>query len=59
LPCLSEQFVFGIAEHRAKRFRALEASDGSKAMELMRAYGGELEAILLDVTLPGHQAWRF
>ena len=31
----------------------MEAVDGSSAMELLRAYKNDLDAILLDVTLPG------
>jgi len=34
-------------------FTVVEASDGSRAVELMRAHGGALNAVLLDVTLPG------
>ena len=34
-------------------FMVVEARDGSEAMELLRAHGGELEAVLLDFTLPG------
>jgi two-component system, cell cycle sensor histidine kinase and response regulator CckA len=34
-------------------FLVVEASDGSEAMELIRAHKNELEAVLLDVTLPG------
>src|SRR4051812_39079917 len=32
---------------------ALEAASGSAAVDLLRANGGEIELILLDLTLPG------
>jgi two-component system cell cycle sensor histidine kinase/response regulator CckA len=36
-----------------KGFSVIEASDGSAAMELLRAHKDELDVVLLDVTLPG------
>jgi two-component system cell cycle sensor histidine kinase/response regulator CckA len=36
-----------------KGFSVIEASDGSAAMELLRAHKDDLDAVLLDVTLPG------
>jgi two-component system, cell cycle sensor histidine kinase and response regulator CckA len=34
-------------------FSVIEASDGSYAVELMRAHKDEIDAVLLDVTIPG------
>jgi DNA-binding response OmpR family regulator len=39
-------------------FKVLVASDGSDAMELMRLHTDDLDAMLLDVTLPECQAGR-
>lgn len=36
-----------------KGFSVIEASDGSAAMEFIRAYKDDLDVVLLDVTLPG------
>lgn len=36
-----------------KGFSVIEASDGSAAMELLRAHKDDLDVVLLDVTLPG------
>jgi PAS domain S-box-containing protein len=38
---------------RQKGFRVLEAIDGSSALELVRSHNYEIDAMLLDVTLPG------
>jgi len=38
---------------RKKGFSVLEASDGSAAIDLIRARADELDVVLLDVTLPG------
>src|SRR5439155_16257877 len=38
---------------RRRGFSVLEASDGSAAMDLVRAHKNNIDAILLDVTLPG------
>ncbi len=37
---------------RQKGFRVLEAIDGSSALELVRSHNYEIDAMLLDVTLP-------
>ena len=34
-------------------FRVLEAADGSAAIDLLRANGGKIDLILLDLTIPG------
>jgi CheY-like chemotaxis protein len=34
-------------------FRVLEAASGSEAIELLRAQAGEIELVLLDLTIPG------
>jgi PAS domain S-box-containing protein len=34
-------------------FSVLEAADGSEAIRILRSHAGELEVMLLDVTLPG------
>ena len=38
---------------RRKGFEVLEAADGSAAVDLLRARGGTIDVILLDLTLPG------
>jgi len=38
---------------RKSGFSVMEANDGSSAMELLRTHTDEIDAILLDVTLPG------
>ena len=38
---------------RKSGFSVLEASDGSAAMELIRARADDIDLVLLDVTLPG------
>jgi CheY-like chemotaxis protein len=38
---------------RRNGFEVFEAADGSFAIDLLRANGGEIDAILLDMTLPG------
>jgi PAS domain S-box-containing protein len=38
---------------RRKEFRVMEAPDGSTAIELFRENSGVIDAILLDLTLPG------
>ena len=38
---------------RKRGFSVLEASDGSAAMDLIRARANDIDVILLDVTLPG------
>jgi len=38
---------------RKKGLTVLEASDGSAAIDLIRARADELDVVLLDVTLPG------
>jgi CheY-like chemotaxis protein len=38
---------------RKNGFAVLEALDGFDAMEVLRSHAGELDAVLLDVTLPG------
>jgi two-component system, cell cycle sensor histidine kinase and response regulator CckA len=38
---------------RRRGFSVLEASDGSAAMNLIRARANDIDVILLDVTLPG------
>ena len=38
---------------RRRGFRVLAAEDGRRAMEVFRAHAGEIEAVLLDVTMPG------
>jgi CheY-like chemotaxis protein len=36
-----------------KGFLVLEASDGTAALQLIRAHKGDLSVLLLDITLPG------
>ena len=38
---------------RRRGFSVIEASDGSGAMDLLRAHKDEIDVVLLDVTLPG------
>jgi two-component system CheB/CheR fusion protein len=38
---------------RKKGFSVIEASDGNAALDLLRAHKGEIDVLLLDVTLPG------
>ena len=38
---------------RRRGFSVLEASDGSVAIDLVRRHKGDIEVLLLDVTLPG------
>jgi two-component system cell cycle sensor histidine kinase/response regulator CckA len=38
---------------RRRGFSVMEASDGSGAMDLLRAHKDEIDVVLLDVTLPG------
>jgi CheY-like chemotaxis protein len=38
---------------RSKGFSVIKASDGSTAMDLIRTHKDDIDAILLDVTLPG------
>jgi two-component system cell cycle sensor histidine kinase/response regulator CckA len=38
---------------RRKGFSVMEATDGSGAMDLLRAHKDEIDVVLLDVTLPG------
>ena len=38
---------------RNRDFSVIEANDGSVAMDLIRGYKDEIDAVLLDVTLPG------
>jgi CheY-like chemotaxis protein len=38
---------------RKKGFAVIEASDGSSALEQVRAHADEIDIILLDITLPG------
>jgi DNA-binding response OmpR family regulator len=38
---------------RKNGFTVLEALDGFDAMEVLRSHAGDLDAVLLDVTLPG------
>jgi two-component system, cell cycle sensor histidine kinase and response regulator CckA len=38
---------------RNRGFSVLEASDGSAAMDLIRARANDIDVVLLDVTLPG------
>jgi PAS domain S-box-containing protein len=38
---------------RKRGFLVIEASDGSSALELVRAHKDEIDAMLLDITLPG------
>jgi len=37
-------------------YSVIQASDGSSALELIRTYQGHLDAMLLDITLPGASA---
>jgi CheY-like chemotaxis protein len=39
-------------------FLVMEASDGSTARDLIRAHKDDLDAVLLDVTLPGTSSWE-
>jgi two-component system, cell cycle sensor histidine kinase and response regulator CckA len=50
-----EELLRGAVSKLLRRlgYFVVEARDGSEAMELMSAHSGELEAVLLDVTLPG------
>ncbi len=41
---------------RKKGFEVLEAADGSTAIELLRANGARIDAILLDMTIPGRSS---
>jgi CheY-like chemotaxis protein/two-component sensor histidine kinase len=38
---------------RKNGFSVLEAGDGTSAIDLLRANGGKVDAVLLDVTIPG------
>jgi CheY-like chemotaxis protein len=38
---------------RWNKFEVLEAADGSSAIDLLRAGGGKIDVILLDMTIPG------
>jgi PAS domain S-box-containing protein len=38
---------------RKRGFAVIEAGDGSTATDLMRSHTGDIDAVLLDVTLPG------
>jgi DNA-binding NtrC family response regulator len=38
---------------RKTGFQVFEAADGTSAIDLLRAHGAGIEAILLDMTLPG------
>jgi DNA-binding NtrC family response regulator len=38
---------------RETGFEVFEAADGSSAIELLRANGGKIDVVLLDMTLPG------
>ena len=38
---------------RNEQFSVLEAADGSAAIDLLRSYAGEVDVILLDLTIPG------
>jgi CheY-like chemotaxis protein len=38
---------------RKSGFEVLEAADGTSAINLLRAHGTRIDAILLDMTLPG------
>ncbi|HEY7335968.1 MAG TPA: PAS domain S-box protein [Bryobacteraceae bacterium] len=38
---------------RKKGFEVLEAADGFSAIDLLRANGGKIDAMLLDMTIPG------
>jgi signal transduction histidine kinase/CheY-like chemotaxis protein/streptogramin lyase len=42
-----------VAILRMKGFTVLEAADGAVAIDLLRANGGKIEVILLDMTIPG------
>jgi two-component system cell cycle sensor histidine kinase/response regulator CckA len=37
-------------------YSVIQASDGSSALELIRTFAGRLDAMLLDITLPGASA---
>lgn len=39
--------------HRKAGFKVFEAADGPSAIDLLRADGGKLDVILLDMTIPG------
>jgi PAS domain S-box-containing protein len=41
---------------RKRGFSVMKASDGSSAMDLMRAHKDDIDVILLDVTLPGRSS---
>jgi PAS domain S-box-containing protein len=41
---------------RNKGFEVLEASDGFSAIDFLRASGAEIDAILLDITIPGAES---
>jgi DNA-binding NtrC family response regulator len=41
---------------RKKGFEVLEAANGSTAIDLLRANSDRIDAILLDMTLPGHSS---
>jgi DNA-binding NtrC family response regulator len=38
---------------RKRGFSVIEAGDGSVALELIQTHNGEIDVVLLDVTLPG------
>ena len=38
---------------RKKGFEVLEAANGSAAIDLLRANGGKIDVMLLDMTIPG------
>jgi PAS domain S-box-containing protein len=41
---------------RRRGFEVLEAADGSAATDLLREQGGKIDAILLDLTIPGRSS---
>ena len=43
---------------RRKGFEVLEASNGSAAIELLRANVGKIDVILLDMTIPGATSYE-
>jgi CheY-like chemotaxis protein len=43
---------------RAAGFSVLEAADGSAALDLLRANGGKIDVILLDMTIPGVSSYE-
>ncbi len=43
---------------RQTGFEVLEATNGSAAIEILRAHGGKIDVILLDMTIPGASSYE-